>query len=465
MRTVTILIWITLYAVFSATAQGSETVNDITQLNPIVVERIVAPTSTEEVSALVAAHPGPISIGGGRYSQGGQTACTGCLFIDMRQMNRVLAFDPAGKRLTVQAGISWRAVQEIVDWENLSLRIMQSFSNFTVGGSLSVNAHGRYVGEGPIVRSVESFKIVLADGSVKTASRDENSDLFFGAIGGYGGIGVITEVTLNLTDNVAVERVSQRMKVTDYTAFFEARIKPSQTAIIHNATLYPPEYKGVNALTFSRTDKPVDIADRLAPIKPAGSFRQELIAWATHGPFGKQIKEHIYERIIYARPRVAWRNYDASLDVLDIEPASRAKSTYVLQEYFVPEARFDAFVPRLCDILRRHKVNVLNVSIRHAKADPDTLLNWARTDVFAFVIYYEQGVSEADKAAVGVWTRELIDAAIGLGGAYYLPYQIHATPAQFRDAYPKADAFFALKRRVDPTYKFRNRLWEAYYIP
>ncbi|MFT3996266.1 MAG: FAD-binding oxidoreductase [Asticcacaulis sp.] len=446
-------------------AYAVDVVNDITQINPITVERVVTPTSAEEVSALIRAHKGPISIGGGRYSQGGQTACTGCLFIDMRGMDRVLGFEPDKKQITVQAGISWRAVQEAVDRENLSLRVMQSFSNFTVGGSLSVNAHGRYVGEGPIVQSVESFRIVLADGRLMTASRNENRELFFGAIGGYGGLGVITDVTLNLTDNVRVERTSKRMNTNDYKAFFESHIKPSTEAVFHNATLFPPEYKSVSALTFSRTEKPLTITDRLAPRNPAGSGRRFLIDWATHGPFGKQIKEYVYEPLVNGSRHVAWRNYDASFDVASIEPASRTRSTYVLQEYFVPEDRFDDFLPRLRDILRRHHVNVLNVSIRHTHADPDTLLNWARSDVFSFVLYYEQGVTPADRDVTGVWTRELIDAAIQEGGSYYLPYQIHATPAQFHAAYPRAEAFFALKRRLDPEYKFRNRLWEAYYTP
>ncbi|UDF05188.1 FAD-binding oxidoreductase [Asticcacaulis sp. AND118] len=448
-----------------AHSRAAETVNDITQLNPIQVERVVAPVSASEIATRVRDHQGPVSIGGGRYSQGGQTACTGCLFIDMRQMNRVLDFSPAKKQITVEAGITWRAVQEVVDRENLSLRIMQSFSNFTVGGSLSVNAHGRYVGEGPIVHSVESLRLVLADGSLKNASRQENPDLFFGAIGGYGGIGVITDVTLNLTENVRIERTSKRMKVKDYKAFFETTVKPSEDAVFHNATLFSPEYKNVSVLTFSHTDKPLDITDRLSPRNPADSRRRMLIEWATRWPFGKQIKEHVYDPLVNGPSRVAWRNYDASQDVASIEPASRTQSTYALQEYFIPEAHFDAFVPRLREILRRYKVNVLNVSIRHARADTDTLLSWARSDVFSFVLYYEQGVDSADREAVGVWTRELIDAAIGEDGSYYLPYQIHATPEQFRAAYPRAEDFFALKRRVDPTYKFRNRLWEAYYTP
>ena len=63
------------------------------------------------------------------------------------------------------------------------------------------------------------------------------------------------------------------------------------------------------------------------------------------------------------------------------------------------------------------------------------------------------------------WTSELIQLAIDEGGDYYLPYQIAATRAQFLKAYPRAPEYFALKRRLDPTYKFRNSLWDAYYTP
>ena len=43
---------------------------------------------------------------------------------------------------------------------------MQTYANFTVGGALSVNCHGRYVGLGPLVLSVRSLKLALHDGSV-----------------------------------------------------------------------------------------------------------------------------------------------------------------------------------------------------------------------------------------------------------------------------------------------------------
>jgi hypothetical protein len=78
------------------------------------------------------------------------------------------------------------------------------------------------------------------------------------------------------------------------------------------------------------------------------------------------------------------------------------------------------------------------------------------------VLYYKQRTDPASKRDVWRWTRELIDAAVASGGRYYLPYQPVATRAQFAAAYPRATELFAVKRRVDPTGKFTNALWDLY---
>src|SRR5689334_15037585 len=56
---------------------SSLVVNDVTQLNPISVGRVIAPTTTAEIVAAVKEWPGPISIGGARHSMGGQIASQG----------------------------------------------------------------------------------------------------------------------------------------------------------------------------------------------------------------------------------------------------------------------------------------------------------------------------------------------------------------------------------------------------
>lgn len=162
---------------------------------------------------------------------------------------------------------------------------------------------------------------------------------------------------------------------------------------------------------------------------------------------------------------MVWRNHEASYDVAELEPPSRKKTTFVLQEYFVPVERLDDFIPIMKKVFQKHRVKVFNVSIRHALPDPGTFLAWAPEEVFALVVYYEQGTGERAKSKVASWTRELISEALAVKGRHYLPYQIHATPEQFHAGYPRAQEFFLLKKKLDPTHKFRNRLWDQYYLP
>ncbi|HEV2693476.1 MAG TPA: class I SAM-dependent methyltransferase, partial [Verrucomicrobiae bacterium] len=132
---------------------------------------------------------------------------------------------------------------------------------------------------------------------------------------------------------------------------------------------------------------------------------------------------------------------------------------------FVPVKRFEEYARAMSEIFLRHGVNVLNISIRHAMPDSGSYLAWAREEVFAFVVYYKQRTDAVEKNRVAVWTRELIEAVIATGGAYYLPYQPHATPEQFHAAYPNAQKLFALKTKLDPQFRFRNILWDTYYQP
>jgi FAD/FMN-containing dehydrogenase len=423
---------------------------------------VIVPTTVEEIVEAVRGHEGPIAIGGGRYSMGGQTAATGALQIDMRRFDRILALDTIARTVTVQTGARWRKVQEAIDPHDLSVKIMQTYANFTVGGSVSVNVHGRYVGQGPLVRSIRSLRVVLADGRLVEASRTVNPEIFAGVVGGYGGLGVITDVTLDLDPNVRVKRGHRVMPIAEYARYFTEQVRYDTLAVFHNADIYPGDYNTVNAITYRQTDEPVTIPERLVPVDR--SYRlNRFVFWAiSELPARGWLRRRIVDPLVLRGEPVSWRNREASYDVAELEPGSRSDQTYVLQEYFVPVDRFDDWIPKMRRVLRTHRVNVINVSIRHALPDSVSLLSWAPGEVFAFVVYYEQETDVAAAKKVRAWTRELVEHVLSLGGSYYLPYQPHATPAQFASAYPRSGEFFALKRRLDPNNKFRNALWNTY---
>lgn len=87
---------------------------------------------------------------------------------------------------------------------------------------------------------------------------------------------------------------------------------------------------------------------------------------------------------------------------------------------------------------------------------------WAIEDVFSFVLYYKQRTYQSAQEKVARWTSKLVDLALAHEGRYYLPYQLHASKAQFERAYPEIEELRRVKKQLDPTAKLSNELWRKY---
>jgi FAD/FMN-containing dehydrogenase len=166
-------------------------INDASHLNKTAVYGIVKVASLQDIGdALEFARENNLKVtaAGQRHSMGGQSFIKDGLVLDMRGFNH-LRLDKENKILNVQTGATWKQVQQFLDAQGLSVKAMQSINIFTVGGTLSVNAHGIAHNPGPIASTVRSFRIMLSNGEVKNASPMENPELFRSALGGYGLLG------------------------------------------------------------------------------------------------------------------------------------------------------------------------------------------------------------------------------------------------------------------------------------
>ena len=130
--------------------------------------------------------------------------------------------DTARRSYRVRAGARWRDVIKALDPLGFSPMVTQSNHDFSVGGTLSVNAHGWPVPYGPFGTTVRSFRLMLADGSVVTCSRDENAELFRHAIGGYGLFGIVIDAELDMADNVLLRADHAVMPAAQFAARFTA---------------------------------------------------------------------------------------------------------------------------------------------------------------------------------------------------------------------------------------------------
>ena len=304
---------------------------------------------------------------------------------------------------------------------------MQSYNNFTVGGSLSVNVHGRDP-KGSLIKTVESIKILLADGSIVQASREQHTDLFYAALGGYGLLGAIVEVTLKLTDNINIERYTHSMSISEYVSYFFTQIYNNEQVIFHNANVYPNEFKKVSVITWYKTENNVTISQRL---QQPDFYIKEMIAeqlLRRISPF-KHIRSLLEPKKI-SKKLVTYRNYEMSYSTKSLEPIMRWPSTSILQEYFVPLHALEHFLQQYKTIIQKYNVNVLNLSIRYVPQETESILNYAPQDSFALVAYINVFRS-TEQYIEKKWTRDIINAVLSVGGTYYLPYHVYATKQQF----------------------------------
>ncbi len=179
-------------------------VEDHAHLLPVKMKTIKSSQNEDDIRKIILdanKENEKISIAGMQYSQGGQTHYPNGILLDMKPYNKILNLNEKNKTITVQSGVTWEDIQSSINPYGLSLRVSQSQNIFTVGGSLSVNVHGRNIAYTSLIETVESFRLLNAHGEIINVSRKENAELFPLVIGGYGLFGVILDVTLHLTDD------------------------------------------------------------------------------------------------------------------------------------------------------------------------------------------------------------------------------------------------------------------------
>jgi FAD/FMN-containing dehydrogenase len=428
--------------------------------NPIEAERQLAAWLREASD-----NGWKVSIAGARHSMGGHSILPGGLVIDMCPL-KGMEFHHETNSLHVGAGALWSDVLAYLDKAGRSVGVMQSNNSFTVGGSLSVNCHGWQVGKPPISSTVRGFRIMLADGSVLRCSREENHELFSAALGGYGLFGIILDADLAIVPNQRY-RIERRVVSSSGlpAAWDEAvagqadvemvygRLNVTVDEFLHDAILYAMYVDGGD-------DSP------LPPIHAPGSvkLRREIFRGAAADEYGKRLR---WQAELKWQPKLAnnsvTRNQLFNEGVEVFQNRSR-DTTDILHEYFVPRAQYGEFVARLQEIVPRHAGNLMNVTVRSVETDTDTMLRYATEPVFSFVMLFQQERSREGDAKMVSITRDLIDAVLELGGRYYLPYRLHATPNQFLRGYSRAGEFFALKRKYDPDDLFQNQFYLTYGV-
>lgn len=416
-----------------------------------------------------------VSIAAIRHSMGGHAFDDNALVLDMRKFNRI-DVDPDARTMTVQPGAVWHDIQNKLH-PRFAVKAMQSTDIFSVGGSISVNAHGMDHQAGSVAGTIRALRVMLADGTIVSCSRTDNADLFRHVVGGYGLFGVMLEATLDITENVVYQTSREIIRSDDFPAFFAEEIEPDSKFGLFYGHLSTAPGNFLEDMIVYRYEQVADDAPAgMPPLdEPSGvALKRVIMNLAKYGGFFQTLKwyseknlEPEFETCTVPRT-VAMGEGEACLvtrnnpmhDSVPYLFNDLADQTDILHEYFIPRGAYNAFIAEARQVLANQPLPVLNASIRVVHKE-DVALTYAPEPAYSLVLYINQSADEAGSAEMRKLTRAMIDLTIRHGGRFFLPYQLHYTGAELIASYPELPAFLAMKKQLDPNELFQSTFYRA----
>ncbi|MFC3503875.1 D-arabinono-1,4-lactone oxidase [Micromonospora krabiensis] len=163
---------------------------------------ILRPTSTAEVAEAVraaGADGSRIRVAGSGHS------FTAIALADDRRMELTaldigVRVDTERRLVTVPAGMTLRALNDLLVGHGLALPNLGDIDAQTIAGAISTGTHGTGAAYGCLATFVEALTLVTGTGDVLHCSADEHPDVFAAARVSLGALGVLVDVTLRCVD-------------------------------------------------------------------------------------------------------------------------------------------------------------------------------------------------------------------------------------------------------------------------
>ena len=164
---------------------------------PVVDTALLQPQSPASALSSAATASSMVARGNGRAY--GDAAIGDAMTLDLRQLDRMRAFDPQTGLLVTEAGVLLSDIIAAFLPRGFFPAVVPGTRLVTVGGAIAADVHGKnHHKDGGFGDHVESLVIVTGDGLTRTCSRTELPDLFAATIGGMGLTGTILEATIRL---------------------------------------------------------------------------------------------------------------------------------------------------------------------------------------------------------------------------------------------------------------------------
>ena len=450
----------------------------------MTVSYVYRPVTKEQLfEAFQLARRSGLTVGlrGGGNSYGDAALNSEQILLDLRRMNRILAWDPIQGVVRVEPGVSisqlWQYILEDGWWPP----VVTGTSETTVGGCAGMNVHGKNAYQvGTIGDHILEFDLMLPSGEIITCSRDNNSDLFYAAIGGFGMLGIFTSITMQMKRIYSgyLDVYTQTQHDLDgMFEYFRTYAGSSDYIVgwinsfgkgsalgegdVHRANYLPPGADLAPSQSLRLDNQ--HLTPNMFGVLPRS------IVWLGMRPFMNNLGTSLVNRAKMISGRFGgarqYRQTHAAFHFL-LDYVPDWKNAYgpgglIQYQPFIPkETARDAFadILRLCQ--RRGIPNYLTVFKRHR---PDDFLMTHGLDGFSMAMDFR--VTESRRGPIESLAYEMDEIVLAAGGRFYLAKDSTLRPS-VAEAYLGKETiaeFKDLKAKYDPEDMLQTDLWRRIF--
>src|SRR6185503_15751318 len=246
---------------------------------------IVQPLDVPDIQAAVnfaRANSLLVAVKCGGHSHSGQSTCDKGMQIDLSTF-RSVRVDPAAGRVWATGGTLLGQIDKATAPHEL-VTPLGTVSHTGVGGLTLGGGFGRVARKfGMAIDNVESVDVVTADGKLVHASASENPELYWGARGGSGNFGVVTQFEFKLhpmkREVIAGSVMFPIAKARDMLTLWSeyAPAAPDELYVDPTVMQMPGNAPGMAALQVCYCGAPADAEKALAPIRKLGTPLKDTI--------------------------------------------------------------------------------------------------------------------------------------------------------------------------------------------
>lgn len=445
---------------------------------------VFRPSSAADVAATfeLARRDGlTVAFRGGGNSYGDAACNSEGIVLDLRRYSRILEWDAESGIISMEPGVTLRQLWEYVLEDGWWPPVCTGTMEITMGGGAAMNVHGKNAYKlGPFGNHILDFDILMPNGESKHCSRDENSDLFHAAIGGFGMLGCFTQIRMQMKRVYSGLLAVGALVSRDFGQMFEQFEALTQTEdYVVGWVDGASKGKGLGRgqIHIGRYLKP---GEDPHPQQTLRLSRQNLTdtmfgffprsqMWRLMKPFmgnagvrltntGKYLSSIRSDGHKMQQPHA---QFHFLLNYFPGWQKSLSPGGLIQYQPFVPKENAEETFKTLLRLTQKRKfITYLGVLKRHI-ADPF----WMTHGLDGYSLAMDFRITDKNRAALAALAREMDEIVLAAGGRFYFAKDSTLRP-EVVNAYLGDDVvsrFRALKRRYDPDHLLQTNLWRRLF--